>query len=921
MAASRIKGITIEIGGDTTQLTKALQGVNKDLKTTQSSLRDVNKLLKLDPGNTELLTQKQKLLKNSIDDTKSKLQQLKDAQSQVGQGTKEWDALQREIAATEQDLKKLEGEYKNFGSVAAQQVKAAGEKLKTLGDGMVDVGKKLTTYVTLPLAALGTAGVKSFADVDKTMQLTYKTMGATAEEANVLNVAMKDAASNSVFGMEEASNATLNFARAGLDAEEAAAALAPAMNLAAGEGGNLDTVSAGLIATINGFGDSFDETTRYADVFAAACNNSALDVDSLSDAMSIAAPIFAASGKSVEDAALYMGIMANAGIDANKAANSLKTGFARLASPTKQASDAMEALGIEVFNADGTMKDSVTIQKELHDAFAGLSEQEKLAAASAIFGKNQMSSWLALIETAPEDVDALSTSIENSKGTTDEMSDAMMNGFGGSIEKLKSSLDVLMFTLGELLAKYIQPIIDKIQEVVNWFQQLDPKTQDMIVKIGLVVAALGPLLMILGSIISFIANIMIAMPALSAAFAAITGPVGIAVAAFAGLVAAGVLIYKNWDEIKAKAKQFVEDVKKSWEQLKKNLTAIMDGIKKAVTEKWNALKTGVSNTVQSMKDGVVKTIDSLKKGVTEKWNALKDGVSSMAEGIKISVTEKWNSLKTSVTETAESIKSSVAENWTNLKESVSSTVDGIKTSVTEKWNDMKTSVSTAVENIKTVATEKWESVKTSVTSTVENITSTVSSKWNDLKETVTDKWDDLKKSASETFGNIKDSITGAFGDAKDTVVDLASDIWSSVTDKFDWLWEDVSSVVEKLKNIFDFDWELPDLKLPHFDWWWEDVGGLISLPHFDVYWYKKAYDQPVMFTKPTVLQTPYGLKGFGDGGGGEVVLSEQKLRQIAGSPTYTVNVYQQPGQDARQLAELVQRELVQMQKEQEAAYA
>ena len=864
MAASRIKGITIEIGGDTTQLTKALQKVNGDLKTTQSSLRDVNKLLKLDPKNTELLTQKQKYLKDAIDDTKNKIQQLKDAQSKVGEGTKEWDAIQREIIATEQDLKKLEGEYKNFGSVAAQQVKAAGEKLKTLGDGMVDVGKKLTTYVTLPLAALGTAGVKSFADVDKTMQLTYKTMGATAEEANVLNVAMKDAASNSVFGMEEASNATLNFARAGLDAEEAAAALAPAMNLAAGEGGNLDTVSAGLIATINGFGDSFDETTRYADVFAAACNNSALDVDSLSDAMSIAAPIFAASGKDVEDAALYMGIMANAGIDANKAANSLKTGFARLASPTKGAADAMEALGIEVFNADGTMKDSVTIQKELHDAFAGLSEQEKLSAASAIFGKNQMSSWLALIETAPEDVDALSTSIENSKGTTDEMSDAMMNGFGGSIEKLKSSLDVLMFTLGELLAKYIQPIIDKIQEVVNWFQQLDPETQDMIVKIGLVVAALGPLLMILGSIISFIANIMIAMPALSAAFAAITGPVGIAVAAFAGLVAAGVLIYKNWDEIKAKAKQFVEDVKKSWEQLKKNLTAIMDGIKTAVTEKWNSLKTSVSETVEG-----------IKSGVTEKWNALKEGVSN----------------------TVDSLKESVSEKWANLKESVSYTVDGIRESVTEKWSNLKSSVSETAEGIRSTVTEKWTSLKESVSTT----------------------WENMKTSASETFTNIKESITGAFESAKTSVTDTVSGIWDAVTEKFDWIWEKISGVVDKIKDIFDFEWSLPDLKLPHFDWWWEDVGGLIKIPHFDIDWYAKAYDNPIMFTRPTVLQTPFGLKGFGDRAGGEVVLSEQKLAQLAGSPTYVVNIYQQPGQDARALAAQVQRELVSMQREQEAA--
>ena len=117
------------------------------------------------------------------------------------------------------------------------------------------------------------------------MTLVNETMGNSEKQAKLLNDAMSEAASNSTFGMSDAANASLNFARAGLDTEQAASALAPAMNLAAGEGGNLDTVSDGLVATINGFHDSFDNAGRYADVFAAACNNSALDVDSLSDFM------------------------------------------------------------------------------------------------------------------------------------------------------------------------------------------------------------------------------------------------------------------------------------------------------------------------------------------------------------------------------------------------------------------------------------------------------------------------------------------------------------------------------------------------------------------------------------------------------------------------------------------------------------
>ena len=145
-----------------------------------------------------------------------------------------------------------------------------GDKIKAVGDKISSVGQSLTTTVTLPIVAAGTAAVTSFAEVDKTMTLANQTMGNTAEQASLLNKAMEEAAANSTFGMNDAAQASLNFARAGLDAEQAASAMAPAMNLAAGEAGDLDVVSSGLVATINGFGDTFEQAEHYADVFAAA---------------------------------------------------------------------------------------------------------------------------------------------------------------------------------------------------------------------------------------------------------------------------------------------------------------------------------------------------------------------------------------------------------------------------------------------------------------------------------------------------------------------------------------------------------------------------------------------------------------------------------------------------------------------------
>lgn len=674
----RIRGITIEIGGDTTKLQTALKGVSSQIDKTQSQLRDVNRLLKLDPGNTELLSQKHKLLGQAVEETRRKLETLKQASEQAAKtagnydawkakydpiqqeitetqtklkelkekakeadqqfsdgkisqekydaiqaevtqtsdrlkelkqdakavddefghpvSSEQYDALQREIVETTQELRNLERQASQSGE-AVQAIAAKGEKLKEMGDKVTSAGQALLP-VTGAITAAGGAAAAKFADVDKIMALTNETMKNTEEEAKLLEDAMSSAAANSTFGMSDAANAALNFARAGLTAKQAAAALAPAMNLAAGEGGNLDTVSAGLVGTINGFGDSFENAGRYADVFAAACNNSALDINSLSNSMSIAAPVFKAAGYSVSDAALYMGVMANNGIDANVAANALKTGVARLASPAKEGAAWMDKLGLSIFNADGTMKDSVTVQEQLHNAFAGLSEQEQIAAASAIFGKNQMSNWLALINTAPADVQELSGALGDCAGTTDQMASAMMDGFGGSIEQLKSTVDVFMVQMGKLLAEYLLPLIKKLTEFLTWLTSLDDGTKKIIITVAALLAALGPLLIIIGTLMSSIGSIMTWAPIISGAITTFTttllpalqaglsglfatlvaNPIGIVIVAIAVLVAAFVHLMQTNEEFRATVMACWERIKEAFSGVAAALLELLDAL-------------------------------------------------------------------------------------------------------------------------------------------------------------------------------------------------------------------------------------------------------------------------------------------------------------------------------------------------------
>ena len=400
--AGRIQGITVEIGGDTTKLQTALKGVNTEIRNTQSQLKDVDKLLKLDPGNMELLAQKHRLLGDAVKETKEKLETLKTAAEQAntalanGEITQsQYDGLQREIAETEAKLKSLE-EQANQSATALQKISATGEKLQSVGNTISGVGTKLLP-VTGAVAAAGTAAVKTAADFESGMSKVAAISGATGSDLDALSDTAREMGAKTKFSASEAASAMEYMAMAGWKTEDMLGGIEGVMNLAAASGEDLATTSDIVTDALTAFGLTASDSGHFADVLAAASSNANTNVSMMGETFKYCAPIAGSLGFSVEDTAEAIGLMANAGIKSTQAGTSLRTIMTNLSSDFTIAGQNIGEVTIATTNADGSMRSLSDILADCRAAFAGLTESEQAAAAESLVGKNAMSGFLSLM--------------------------------------------------------------------------------------------------------------------------------------------------------------------------------------------------------------------------------------------------------------------------------------------------------------------------------------------------------------------------------------------------------------------------------------------------------------------------------------------------------------------------------------------
>ncbi len=794
MAANRIKGITVEIGGDTTKLQTALKGVNTEIRNTQSQLRDVEKLLKLDPGNTELMAQKHRLLGDAVRETKEKLETLKTAAEQanealargeISQG--QYDALQREIIETENSLRDLE-QQAGRSAVALQKIGAAGEKLQGVGSAIEGVGKKLMP-VTAAVGGLGTAAVKVAADFDSAMSQVAAVSGATGKDLEALRDKAREMGSRTKFSASEAAEAMNYMAMAGWKTGDMLSGIEGIMNLAAASGEDLATTSDIVTDALTALGLSAEDSGHFADILAAASSNANTNVAMMGETFKYCAPVAGALGFTAEDTAEAIGLMANAGIKSSQAGTAMRSMMTNLTGEVKFTGAAFGELTVQTTNTDGSMRSLGDILADCRAAFAQMSESEKAANAEALVGKNAMSGFLAVMNAAPGDIEKLNSAINSCDGTAEKMAATMQDNLAGQLTILKSQLEELAISIGEILMPYIRQIVGWIQGLVDWLNSLDEGTKKIIVTVALVAAALGPVLIVVGKVVGAIGTIMTVVPQIAGAISgviafvsgtvipaisAVVAAIGWVPLAIAAVVAILVVLWNKcewfrdavnaiWTQIKeffVSAWQvicsfFTETIPAAWE----SLVSFFQGIPEWWSGLWQSVGDFFSNVWTGMMEnpvlsGIVDMIRSL-------WENLSTTLQGIWQGIQTAASGAWELIKNVVLGPVLLLIDLVTGNFTKLKEDALNIWTNIQNAASNIWNGIKQVVGSLAQGLVNHVVILFTGLKNTVANIWAAVKNTASAAWNGLKNLVVSIASNLKQAAVNAFKAMVSGIGSA----------------------------------------------------------------------------------------------------------------------------------------------------------------
>lgn len=748
--------------------------------------------------------------------------QLSTSESQIA---KTETAITKQEAAVNQSkaaLTEMEAELKNVNAeLARAPFDEYAAKAEKVGGTLTSVGQKLLPLST-SIAGLGVAAVKTTADFDSEMSKVSAISGATGTDLDKLRGKAREMGAKTKFSASEAAQGMQYMAMAGWKTQDMMDGLEGIMNLAAASGEDLASTSDIVTDALTAFGLSAKDSSHFSDILAAASSNANTNVSMMGETFKYAAPVLGSLGYTAEDAALAIGLMANAGIKSSQAGTSLRGAITNLAKPTDTVAAAMDKYGISLTDSSGKMLSLRELMEQLRQKLGGLSEAEQAQAAAALFGKEAMSGMLAIINGSDKDFEKLAGAIDNCDGSSEKMANTMNDNLQGQITILMSQLQELAISFGEILMPKIRDIVTHIQNFVDKLNAMDEGQKETILRIGMFVAALAPMLMGLGKVITFSANVSRALGTLSAglvkaggfsgvftkALGLITSPAAIVVGVIAAITAVIIHLWNTNED-------FRNTITAIWQKIKDAFTTFAAGISERLSalgitfsDVTSAIKTiwdGFCNLLAPVLEAAFSTIAialqtafNVILGIWDVFSAVFSGDWSGAwEAVKGIFSSIWDGLKEYFSTIIGAVKG-VADvflgwfgtNWETVWNGVKTFFEGI-------WNGISSFFEGIWNGISTFCTTVWNGIVTNVTAFCTTVHDTISTIFNAVKDVVSNVWETIKNVVQVAIMFIVEVIKAAF----ELITVPFRFIWENCRDTIISVWETIKSAVQTAINF------------------------------------------------------------------------------------------------------------------------
>ncbi len=702
------------------------------------------------------------------------------------------------------DASKFKAGLKDAQSTLSEftnQSNNAGTRFEALGSSLKTVGSTITTAVSLPLLALGAGAIKTASDFEAGMSKVSALSGATGDDLKMLEDKAREMGASTKYSATESAEALSYMALAGWDAEQMAAGLEPSLKLAGASGMDLALATDIVTDTMSMFGMEASEATKMTDMLAYAQANSNTDVQQLGEALKYCGASANAMGYDLADTTALLGTFADQGLKGSSAGTTLNAMFRDMKKNAKDGAIAIGDTNVAIVDANGNYRDMTDILADVEKATEGMTQAERDMALSSIWGTEALKGVNMAFEAGVPKIREFEDGIRKSDGAASEMYDTMQNNLQGAIDNMKSAFEGLLITIGQRLIPIFQNLVEGITNIFTWFNNLNPAIQNVIIGVGGFLAVLGPLLLIVGNVIIFIVKLSTSISALvtffgaggagagllSAAIGALSGPIGIAIAAITALIAVGVLLYNNWDTIKAKCSEV-------WNSIKETVNTVWNNIKTSTLEIWSNITSTLSSAWDSIKSVTQPAVNFIKDIVSSAWSFISTTTSTIWNSIKGIIQSVWELIKSIVNLGVEVIKLAITVAWNAIKTVTTTAWNGIKTVIQTVWNAIKPVVTSGANAVKTVVTTVFNAVKSVVTTIWNSIKTVIQTAWNGIKSVVSTGANLVRSTISSVFSTLTNIMTAPFKAAQSVISGILGGITSAINS--------VTSGIKKVTSMF-----------------------------------------------------------------------------------------------------------------------